>query len=202
ITEQGQVVTIGDKKIQNVGTKPVVEPAVEILIINDKKSSHGGDDPTTSPTKPTEPTLPTDPTQPTAPTLPTDPTDQTTPELPTIPANPTDPAKPDLPPGTIVEIPDPENPASPPLYVGPYDPDHRYTGFPPGDYEMVTINSEGSPLAKFYFHIDENGTPLAIIPKVGDSSVPTAALAVILIVSLAGVGIIWKRKREDKESHE
>lgn len=173
-----------------------------------------------NPTQPTDPTKPVDPTQPTDPTKPGDPTQLTDPmqpagttqpdkpgntDYPGIPSGtpeiPTNPNRiPEISQGTMVTVRDPKHPDDPPLYYGPYDPDQGFKELlPPGEYLLITIGENGTPLGMLYVQIDEDGIPMAL-PKTGDRSgrLPMELLAVIFAGSAAGAAVLTRRKREDE----
>ena len=173
--------------------------------VNRKKSSGGG----SGGGNPPRPVTPTQPTNPVGPGVPTEPENPTNPENPMGPENPGTPGqpglpeipvtpegKPDIPPGTIVDIHDPDTPDDP-VYHGPYDPNRGFPDVPPGVYELITFDEHDVPLGRLMITIDDEGIPLAL-PKTGDTGIPIALLAAALIGSSAGVVLLRRRKEEDE----
>lgn len=127
---------------------------------------------------------------------------ETTPAETTVPEDSTGETPPDeteppsdvpVDPDTPIRVVDPDDPDNP-IYEGPYDPD-IWNRLPPGSYELITIDDEGVPLARFPLTIEDNPIPLA---KTGDASIPSALLCGVMVVSLAGMAALWRRKKDMK----
>lgn len=177
------------------GTVPGAEADTAILIANRKKPSGGGGGGGITPTQPSETQAPTAPSE----SSPLNP-GETRPSLPqeTAPGVETViPVPPQVPPGSNVEVSKPDGET---VYRGTTDGSGsiRVT-LPPGEYNVVMIDDNSVPLGTFPFIIEDLPVPLGA-PAAGDQSLPITVLAVMMMVSLAGMVLLIRRKKELKEN--
>lgn len=204
VEKQGMVVTTGIP--EENGTAAGTDMAA-IRIENRRRSGGGGGgsdrprpgDPTAptnpGPGVPTEPAGTTAPDETTAPVEPGLPTDPVAGERPTIPFDPDNPVIniPGDPPR--VEIADEDDTV---VYEGPGR-DINIEGWEPGDYTVYTFDDQDVPLGTLVFTIDEEGVPLAfMLPKTGDTALPYALLAAIMLGALGGMGALVYRRRKER----
>lgn len=196
VETHGTVVTAGIR--EEKGAAAAVD-VTAIRIENKKKSSGSGGSSGNSNQnlKPADPTAPANlgpgvlPTEPGDLILPTtEPTEEVWPTIPFDPSHPVisipgDPHR--------VEIVD-ENDIQ--VYEGPGR-DIHIGDWEPGNYTVYTFDDQDVPLGAMVFTIDEEGVPLAfMLPKTGDSSLPYALLATIMLGAAGGIGgLVWRRKR-------
>lgn len=197
------------------GTAPKAGAETPILIANTKRSSGGGGGGGGG-TKPVEPMAPGPGTPTTSPkeSTPVNPgginpenPGATTPEnpLPTVPVE-TVPGggneiiiPPETPPGSDLEIKDSNSDT---VFTGKVDENGRvHVDLPPGDYIIVTLDENGVPLGSMTFTIEDPFTPLGALaaPNAGDNSISIAALAVLMIISLAGIILVARKKKEEEQ---
>lgn len=203
VVEDGAVVAEGipEDKGNAAGTERTA-----IVIANTKKSSGGGGGGGNRP-GPVDPADPTNPglgveteesTETTAPVETVSPTDPSVPGDPTVPTIPFDPENPviDIPgnPPRVEIVDDDDNT----VYEGPGS-KIDIGGWEPGNYTVYTFDDQDVPLGTMTFTINDEGVPLAfMLPKTGDTTLPYALLAAIMLGALAGmIGLAgWRRKRK------
>jgi pilin isopeptide linkage protein len=164
------------------GTKSTEPGSTEPSSSGPETSAPAATDPTTSTEGSTEPATEEPPDKPVYP------------DLPDIPVNPD--GTPDIPPGTEIEVYDPNNPDEP-VYRGPYSDD---LGLPPGDYEFVMLDENGVPLASGLFTIDDEGVPKATAPRTGDTSILFELFVILMADTVVAAGILVFRVRRRKRS--
>jgi LPXTG-motif cell wall-anchored protein len=99
---------------------------------------------------------------------------------------------PNIPEGTPIEIYDPANPNEP-VYRGPYSDN---IDLPAGNYEIVVLDENGTPLASGIFTIDDEGVARGALPGTGDTSIPFVLLALLMAGAAAGATVLVIRIRK------
>lgn len=199
VETHGTVVTAG---IWEEKGAAVAADVTAIRIENKRKSSGSGgsggsggnSNPNPRPADPTAPAnlgpgVPTEASGLIPPT--TEPTEEVRPTIPFDPSHPVINIPGDPPRVEIVD----ENDVQ--VYEGPGR-DIHIGDWEPGNYTVYTFDDQDVPLGTMVFTIDEEGVPLAfMLPKTGDSSLPYALLATIMLGAAGGIGgLVYRRKRK------